>query len=171
MFSWAFDRGLRPPLEHERCFQVRIECVTASHKDRKLRGVVRTFHLGVIATASIVVGACDVFGVGSERFLVRVDSVSAPAMVALGDTLRMTFFGRVGPDGCSRLEHVAKHATQSSLDIEFHGQRDEHGNCTQMPVELRHEESVLPPLRDPFHVRVGQPRGVVLERVIRIEQP
>jgi hypothetical protein len=38
-----------------------------------------------------------------------------------------------------------------------------------MLVPLEHEERVLPPLQDPFTIKVLQPSGPSLERVVRIE--
>jgi hypothetical protein len=53
------------------------------------------------------------------------------------------------------------------LEVRFHGVR-RGGDCTQMPVALEHMEIVLPPLDDPFTIRVLQPGVVPLEQAVRV---
>ena len=82
----------------------------------------------------------------------------------------MRFFGRVGSDGCSRLTRVEKQLTSSRLEIAFHAERKRNAYCTQMPVALRHDEIIPPPLDDPFTIRATQPGTGALERTVRVEE-
>lgn len=134
-----------------------------------MRQKLRTAVMTLTGGAALTTAGCDLIGPGTERFLVRVDSISAPAIVAPDETLRVVFFGHVGPDGCSRITRVDKQRTPARLEIAFHGERDDGAYCTQVPVELRHEEAVAPPLEDPFVIRVTQPGSTSLERVVHTQ--
>jgi hypothetical protein len=126
----------------------------------------RSWPLPLLLLAGILTSGCDILG-GDERFVVRVDSISAPAAVDAGTALEVRFHGWVGPNGCSSLSRVEKRAAPQLLEIRFHGVR-RGGNCTQMPVPLEHAERAEPPLSDPFTIRVLQPDGATLERVVRV---
>jgi hypothetical protein len=127
----------------------------------------RTWPLPLLVLAASLTPGCDILGSGDESFVVRVDSISAPAAVDAGTALDVQFHGYVGPNGCSSLSRVEKRAAPQLLVIRFHGVRRS-GNCTQMPVSLEHAERAEPPLSDPFTIRVLQPDGATLERVVRV---
>lgn len=112
--------------------------------------------------------ACNVFGLDTQSFIVPVDSIRVPEAIGAEDTLTARFFGRLGPDLCSRLERVEQRREPGLLEIRFHGERREDGDCPQMPAALDHAETVLPPFEDPFTIRVLQPDAPPLERVVRI---
>jgi hypothetical protein len=127
----------------------------------------RSSPLPLLVLAASLTSGCDILGFGDESFVVRVDSISAPAEVDAGTALEVQFHGYVGPDGCSSLSRVEKRVAPQLLEIRFHGVRRS-GNCTQMPVPLEHTERAEPPLSDPFTIRVLQPDGASLERVVRV---
>ena len=104
---------------------------------------------------------------GPTKFIVRVDSISAPDAIAATDTLVVRFWGRIGATGCSRLDRVETAPGPGLFEITFHGERDD-GLCTQMPVSLIHDETILPPMQDPFTIRVRQPDGTTLIKSVRI---
>ena len=54
--------------------------------------------------------------------------------------LQIAFAGSLGSDGCSRLVEVETEITRHSLDITFHGERNQ-GSCTLAPVSLLHIEA------------------------------
>jgi hypothetical protein len=113
---------------------------------------------------------CGLLDSGTDSFVIRVDSISAPAAIAPADTLTVRFFGGIGPDLCSRLVRVEKRSEPGVLEVRFHGERDEGGgDCLQMVSLLDHEEKILPPLVDPFIIRVLQPEGAPLERVVGVQ--
>src|SRR5439155_18720411 len=114
--------------------------------------------------AGLALAGCGVFGPSADSFLIRVDSIGVPSTLAVSDTLTARFYGRIGPDGCSRLARVDKQVTSAGLDIAFNGEhRVPNGTeCTALPVALNHEEVVAPPLGTPFVITVRQPDGSVL---------
>lgn len=104
----------------------------------------------------------------SRQFIVRVDSIVAPAMIAPNDTLIVWFFGFVGNNGCSYVERVEKYLTVTELRVTIRGKYDGRPGvaCTQAPVSLHHPEVVLPPRSSPFNVIVVQPDGALLQRAV-----
>lgn len=114
--------------------------------------------------------ACDLIGVTTKRFVVRVDSISVRGAVTPADPLVARFWGSVGPDGCSQLERVETRRFTGGIELRFHGVRATGGgDCTMMPVALQHEEAIAPPLEDPFTIRVLQPGGgPPLEKQVRV---
>ena len=104
----------------------------------------------------------------SRKFIVRVDSIVAPATIAPNDTLIVWFFGYVGSDGCSYVEHVDKYLTVAELRVTFRGKFDGRPDvaCTMAPVSLHHPEVVLPPRSSPFRIIVLQPDGTLLQRTV-----
>lgn len=125
--------------------------------------------LAVTAGAAIAgSAACNPFEPGPERFVVRVDSIAMPDTVGVSEVLRARVFGVLGPDLCSRLDRVERGRAAGVLELRFHGEREGDRNCLQQPALLDHVEEVPPPLQDPFTLRVLQPDGSRLERVVRV---
>lgn len=114
------------------------------------------------------VAACNPISVETERFIIAVDSMSVPESVAAGDTLVARFWGRIGPDLCSRLDRVDLAREPHHLSIRFHGARSEEGDCPHALALLDHMETIRPPLADPFTIRVLQPDGTYFEREVRV---
>ena len=106
----------------------------------------------------------------SRKFIVRVDSIVAPATIASNDTLIVWFFGYVGNDGCSYVEHIDRYLTVTELRVTFRGKYDGRPDvaCTMAPVSLQHPEVVLPPRNSPFKIIVLQPDGTLLQRAIAV---
>jgi hypothetical protein len=130
--------------------------------------IVRWAQRLTIITLPVVITSCDILAISTSRFIVRVDSISAPDAIGVSETLSVVFRGSVGADGCSRIARVERRRTPNSLDVAFHGERTRSGECTQMPVSLDHEEQIAPPLEDPFTVRVLQPSGPALEKLVQV---
>lgn len=129
----------------------------------------RAAMLAVIAGAAIAgSAACNPFGPGTDRFVVHVDSITMPGAVGVSEVLRARVFGVLGPDLCSRLDRVERGSAPGVLELRFHGEREGGRNCLQQPALLDHVEEVQPPLQDPFTLRVLQPDGSRLERVVRV---
>ena len=123
---------------------------------------------GALAGLAILQGCEPTAPDRSRKFIVRVDSIVAPATSAPSDTLIVWFFGYVGNDGCSYVEHVDKYLTVTELRVTFRGKYDGRPGvaCTMAPVSLHHPEVVLPPRSSPFRVIVLQPDGTLLQRAI-----
>jgi hypothetical protein len=88
--------------------------------------------------------------------------------IAPNDTLTARFYGRIGPNGCFRLSRVERGRGPGLLELRFHGERKENGDCLQMPAVLDHIERVPPPVEDPFGIRVLQPDGSALQKIVRV---
>jgi hypothetical protein len=119
-----------------------------------------------------VIGATHGCGVldPDDRFVIRVDSISAPSSVEPGQPLNITFHGTIGNNLCYRLERVERSTTSQQLSIRFHGiKRGGFRDCAQQPAVLEHEETMAPPLHDPFTITARQPSGAPLTRVVRIQ--
>jgi hypothetical protein len=120
-----------------------------------------------LAPIIVILSACDVFGPRTESFIIRVDSIDAPATVAQGQAFDVVFSGGIGSDGCSTLARVDRTMTVDTLRVRFHGERRRGGNCPQMPTRLEHTEPVTPPVNDPFVVIAIQPTGPPLITTVR----
>lgn len=130
-----------------------------------LESVLRAF-LSLPVVVLLAATGCDPFG-GTEEFVVQVDSITGPASVSSTETLTVRFFGRLGPNLCYVLDHVDRNRTPDALELRFHGE-NRGGTCFQQPATLEHREEIAPPFGDPFTVRVSQPDGALLEKVVRV---
>lgn len=128
----------------------------------------RVLILAAAGVLAVMSAGCDWIVSGTEDFTIRVDSISAPAAISTVDTLAVRFFGTVGSSRCHQLERVEKHVDPAGMQLRFHGEW-RNGYCGQMPVSFEHEELVPPPLEGLFTIRVLQPSGPPLERVVRVE--
>ena len=137
----------------------------------RFRAHVRGF-MGIGAgLIGLALAGCGLFDPSAERFLIRVDSIAVPAIVAASDTLMARFHGAVGPDGCWGLARVDRQSTSASLDVTFHGEHDVRNGigCTASPVALNHTEVVAPPIGTPFTISVHQPDGSLLRRSVTVQ--
>jgi hypothetical protein len=92
-----------------------------------------------------------------------------PGAVSGGAAFDVFFFGPVGPDGCHRFKAFRTNRSSTEANVTVVGQRVT-GECTQAPVYLSGEPlTIAPPVTDPFTLRVHQPNGAVLTRIIRAE--
>lgn len=121
-----------------------------------------------VAVLSASVGACGLLAPDTTEFVIRVDSIESPDSIAAGNALTARFSGPIGPDLCSSLDRVEKHLTANTLELRFHGARKDGGHCPAQPAALDHVETIAPPVEDPFTIRVLQPDGVPLEKVVRV---
>jgi len=122
--------------------------------------------IALIATVSCSLISGDDY----DHFRIRVDSIVAPDTAASGDSLRITLFGFVGPDGCYSFDRIDSRRTTNSVELSVWG-RHRTGRgfaCTHAVVELRQSHVVPPPLGIPFSVIVVQPDGSRLNRPIDV---
>lgn len=112
-------------------------------------------------------GCSSLFGTDAHHFVIGVDSISVPDTIAPNSTLTARFFGGIGPNGCYQLDRVERVRSAGVLELRFHGTSTD-GFCPQVPSYLDHVEEVLPPVEDPFRIRVLQPDGPALEKVVRV---
>lgn len=123
----------------------------------------------VLFVLGLSAGCSNPTDMDTQRFLIAVDSITVPDTIAPNTTLTAHFSGRIGPNRCYRLDHVDRGRGAGIIELRFHGERKEDAdNCLQMPAVLDHVEDVAPPLEDPFTIRVLQPDGTALEKVVRV---
>ncbi len=129
---------------------------------------------GIAAAAAFLLlagsAACsNPLGSDSQGFGIFVDSISAPEMVASNDTLIVRFFGRIGSSLlCSRLDRVDVGRGPNLLVLRFNGELNLDGDCPHMPAILDHVVRVPPPREYPFMIRVNQPDGSKLDKIVRV---
>lgn len=69
--------------------------------------------------------ACGIIENDTVEFVVRVDSITVAGEVLLTQPLTVRFWGRVGPDLCSRVVRVERHRGEGVLEMRFIGERDD----------------------------------------------
>lgn len=89
--------------------------------------------------------------------------------VSGGAAFQLFFYGPVGPNACYRFKAFRMTRSSAAADITVVGESVT-GLCPQVPVYLSGEPlTIAPPVSDPFTLRVHQPNGAVLTRIIRAE--
>lgn len=118
-------------------------------------------------TAALLI-AGSLFGCSSAQepstdpvmFQVKVDSISHPATVALGDTVDVKFFGVVGPDGCHAFSHFLVIRQPSSVDFSVWGKRAVADACPTVMVYLNGKTyRYIPSQRGTLQITIHQPDG------------
>jgi hypothetical protein len=107
----------------------------------------------------------------SQRYVIEVDSLYAPASLTAGDTLEVLFWGYVGPNSCHAFEgfetELATHQVDLTLWTKYF-RRTNHG-CAEELVYLEGEPYRVGPLpAGPYVVVVHQPDGSLLERTVDV---
>lgn len=116
----------------------------------------------------MVVPGCGVLD-PDDNFVIRVDSISAPSNVQAGESWNVRFHGTIGSSRCYQLEGVERSASAQELTIRFHGKKlGGFRDCAQEFALLEHQETVSPPVHDPFTITARQPSGSPLTRVVRV---
>ncbi len=118
----------------------------------------RVRHVLPLLAAGILLSACGLIG-GSDEYVIGVDSVSFAAPMLPDGAVRTTYHGFVGANGCATLRRVERQALPAdTLQLRFIGRTDG-GNCTQMPIVLRHVDSIPNLPARTVHLRVLQRSG------------
>jgi hypothetical protein len=115
--------------------------------------------------ASLTVSGCGLI-TGSDEFLAQVDSVSVQAPLVSGAHTTLTFFGYVGANGCVDLQRVERKAVGDTITWRFVS-RSRGGTCTQMPVVLRHRDSLPSQPARTVHIAVVH-RGAPFRRTVSL---
>jgi len=136
------------------------------------RKLCNALHAIVAVTLSMTLSACDLVGPNRREFVVQIDSLSGPTAVSGGAAFEQFLFGGLGPDGCYHLKAVLLTQSTTNADITVVGEHTSGGSvmCPASPVGLEGRPvKFTPPVTDPFTIRVHQPNGAVLTRIIRVE--
>ncbi|MEZ4587166.1 MAG: hypothetical protein R2909_12255 [Gemmatimonadales bacterium] len=113
--------------------------------------------------------ACGLFGPTSDDFVIAVDSIGGPLAVSAAVAFDQRLYGMVGPNGCYSLREVRMTRSPASAEVTVVGRRRNGAVCTQEPVYLGGVAvTIVPPVMDPFTLRVRQPDGSTLTKTIRV---
>ncbi len=144
----------------------RRDTSTCGALTRTARG--RRFRAVAALLVLLASSGCDIFGLGTQKFMIRVDSISAPSTIGPNETLTIRFWGWVGPSGCYHLVRAPSGRMPNLFEIRFHGEY-KNALCTQDPIPLEYDVELSPPFQDPFTIRALQPPDPPLEKIVRIE--
>ena len=115
--------------------------------------------------AALTLGGCGLI-TGSDEFLAQVDSVRVEAPLPNSSSVPLTFFGYVGANGCVELKSVERKVVADTITWRFVA-RSRGGNCIQMPIPLRHVDSIPGQPARTVHIKVDQ-RGAPLRRTVSL---
>lgn len=102
-----------------------------------------------------------------EKFIIDVDSISAPQSINLNDTLRIQFWGIIGSNGCYSFGNFESNTSGEQLTITPWGYYTEAGACTDAIVELRGEEfKVVPEKKGTISIIISQPDEPITKAVV-----
>lgn len=123
-----------------------------------------------VAILSASSATCGLTSPSRNEFVIPVDSIVVGMTADPAGFVPVRFFGLVGASGCQGLERVEKSASGDSLRLRFIGIR-KGGNCTQMPIPLRHEERLASLPARSVTVVAEQPNGPPLTRTVVLPLP
>jgi hypothetical protein len=115
-----------------------------------------------LAVALLALGACDRSPVEPAQYVIKVDSISAPASVGYAEPFTVTFHGTVGGSSCYSLRRVEREYSAGAVDFVFIGERCTSGNGRLLVVALNQPELVRISRLGPVTIRVRQPDGSIL---------
>jgi hypothetical protein len=135
-----------------------------------LLALVPTLMIGVLSACSE--GTYPEFF--SQRYIIEVDSLRAPAALAAGDTLEVLFWGYVGPNSCHAFEGFEEERQTHRVDLTLWTKyyRRTNTDCAQVLVYLEgHPYRIGPLPAGSFDLVVHQPDGSSLVRTIVVAEP
>ena len=128
--------------------------------------------MGVLALSAALASCSLIFGPDAhiELFRVEVDSLRVAQSPVVGDTLRIAFYGFIGPNGQYSFAYFEASREPYRLDITVWGKRvDDGGPHHDAEVHLRGREYALASLHaGDLLIVVHQPDGVTLEYVVNV---
>jgi hypothetical protein len=110
----------------------------------------------------------------SQRYVIEVDSLSAPTKLVAGDTLEVRFWGYVGPNSCHEFEGFEEELNPGGVELTLWTSYYRRANtgCVEMPIYLYgalYRHGPLAP--GAFEIVVHQPSGELLEQTITVVEP
>ena len=107
-----------------------------------------------------------------DYFVVKVDSLSAPDSLQLGDDLAVGLWGMIGGDGRYAFSHFEAEATDSSLDLTAWAKFTPADYSTLPIVDIDGRQyHTVAGSPGTFRVRIHQPDGNVLRDSVSVVQP
>lgn len=97
-------------------------------------------------------------------FKIMVDSLSHPDTISVSDTLKIKFYGFVGPDGCHKFSHFEENKKPNELELTVWGSKPNFQTvCPEVLVYLDGEEykTVFNQIGN-YQIKINQPDNSIL---------
>ncbi len=104
-------------------------------KNRKLLG----WGIAGLLAAVLFFGSCKQDNLNLPKykeFVMQIDSIQMPATLKLGQSLKIKFYGTIGPDGCYVFSRFAPKAQGKNITITVYGKHEEKSVCPQVISRL-----------------------------------
>ncbi len=104
-------------------------------KNRKLLG----WGIAGVVVALFFFGSCkqDDWDVPQyKEFVMQIDSIQMPSALKLGQSLKIKFYGTIGPDGCYVFSRFAPKTQGKGITITVYGKHEEKSVCPQVISRL-----------------------------------
>jgi hypothetical protein len=106
----------------------------------------------------------------ADKFLIKVDSIQAPAEATMNIPFTIAFFGTIGSNGCYSFSNVVMNHSGHNIEIETWGKIDKSkGDCPDVMVYLT-GLTVNCTIDYPgiFKIRIRQPDGSFIEKEVTV---
>ncbi|MGB5529519.1 MAG: hypothetical protein WBQ32_06075 [Ignavibacteriaceae bacterium] len=102
----------------------------------------KTLRLFIFANVLLLIYACSTEPeYDYTYFKIMVDSLSHPDTISVNDTLKIKFYGFVGPDGCHEFSRFEEHKISYDLELTVWGSEPSfQTQCPEVLVYLNGEE-------------------------------
>ncbi len=71
-----------------------------------------------------------------KEFVMQIDSIQMPSALKLGQSLKIKFYGTIGPDGCYVFSRFAPKAQGKNITVTVYGKHEEKNICPQVISRL-----------------------------------
>lgn len=97
-------------------------------------------------------------------FKIMVDSLSHRDTISVNDTLKIKFYGIVGPDGCHKFSHFEAHKKTNEVELTVWGSKPDYPTaCPEILVYLDGEEyNTVFSQAGLYYIKINQPDNSIL---------
>ncbi len=97
-------------------------------------------------------------------YKIMVDSLSHPDTISVNDTLKIQFYGFVGPDGCHKFSHFEEHKISNQIELTVWGSKPNFQTaCPEVLVYLDGEEyKTVLNQAGLYRIKINQPDNSIL---------
>jgi hypothetical protein len=125
----------------------------------------KTLRLFIFASVLILFYACSTEPENDyTNFKIMVDSLSHPDTISVTDTLKIKFYGFVGPDGCHKFSRFEEHKKTNELELTVWGSKPNFQTvCPTVLVYLDGEEyKTIFNQAGLYRIKINQPDNSIL---------